>query len=79
MIILYGSGISNSSQHSGDNLPLLLAGGGSGRLKGGRHIRYRGEPTIANLLVTLMDKLDVPVERLGGSTGRLPMESLGEV
>ena len=42
MIILYGSGISNSSQHSGDNLPLLVVGGGSGRLKGGRHIRYSG-------------------------------------
>jgi hypothetical protein len=79
MIILYGSGISNSSQHSGSNLPLLLAGGGSGRLKGGQHIRYSGEPTMANLLVTLMDKLDVPVERLGGSTGRLPLEGIGGV
>ena len=79
MMILYGSGISNSSQHSGDNLPLLVVGGGSGRLKGGRHIRYSGQPTMANLLVTLMDKLDVPVERLGGSTGRLPLDTLGEV
>ena len=34
---------------------------------------------MANLLVTLMDKLDVPVERLGGSTGRLPLETVGEV
>ena len=79
MILLYGSGISNSSQHSGDNLPLLVVGGGSGRLKGGRHIRYSDEPTMANLLVTLMDKLDVPVERVGGSTGILPLETVGEV
>src|SRR5947209_1857717 len=76
MIILYGSGISNSTRHSGDNLPLLLVGGGAGRLKGGQHLKYGDKPTMANLLVTLMDKLDVPVERLGGSTGRLPLEPL---
>jgi len=60
MTILYGSGISNSTRHSGDNLPLLLVGGGAGRLKGGRHVKYSGKPTMANLLVTLMDKLDAP-------------------
>jgi hypothetical protein len=76
MTILYGSGISNSTQHSGDNLPLLLLGGGAGRLKGGRHLNYSGKPTMANLLVTLMDKLDVPVERLGGSNGKLPIDTL---
>jgi hypothetical protein len=69
--ILYGSGISNSSRHSGDNLPLLLMGGGAGRLKGGQHIKYPNTPPMANLLVTLMDKFDVPVEKLGGSTGGL--------
>ena len=79
MTILYGSGISNSTRHSGDNLPLLVLGGGAGRLKGGRHLKYSGSPTMANLLVTLMDKLDVPVERLGGSTGRLPLDTLSEV
>jgi hypothetical protein len=76
MTILYGSGISNSTAHSGDNLPLLLVGGGAGRLKGGRHLTYAGKPTMANLLVTLMDKLEVPVERLGGSTGKLPLDTL---
>jgi len=76
MTILYGSGISNSNQHSGDNLPILLVGGGAGRLRGGRHLTYADKPTMANLLVTLMDKLDVPVERLGGSTGRLPIDTL---
>jgi hypothetical protein len=79
MTILYGSGISNSTQHSGDNLPLLLVGGGAGRLKGGRHLSYSGKPTMANLLVTLMDKLDVPVDRLGGSTGKLPLDTLSGV
>lgn len=79
MTILYGAGISNSNRHSGDNLPLLLVGGGAGRLKGGRHLRYADKPTNANLLVTLMDKLDVPVERLGGSTGKLPLDTLSGV
>ncbi len=74
--ILYGSGISNSNTHSGDNLPLMLIGGGAGTLKGGRHLVYKDQPTMANLLVTLMDKLDVPVERLGGSTGKLPIDML---
>ena len=74
--ILYGSGISNSTRHSGDNLPLLVMGGGAGTLKGGRHLTYSGKPTMANLLVTLMDKMDVPVERVGGSTGKLPLETL---
>ena len=79
MTILYGSGISNSTVHAGDNLPILLVGGGAGRLKGGRHLVYSDEPPIANLLVTLMDKLDVPVERIGGSTGALPIDAVSGV
>jgi hypothetical protein len=79
MTILYGSGISNSTMHSGDNLPLLLVGGGAGRLKGGRHLSYADKPPMANLLVTLMGKLNVPVERLGGSTGMLPLDTLSGV
>jgi hypothetical protein len=75
MTILYGSGISNSDAHSGDNLPLLLVGGGAGRLPGGRHLHYADKPSMANLLVTLMEKLDAPVERIGGSTGKLPIDS----
>ena len=77
--ILYGSGLSNSTRHSGDNVPLLLVGGGAGRLPSGRHIRYGNEPSQANLLVTLMDKLDVPVDRMGGSTGPLPLDSLADL
>jgi len=76
MMILYGAGISNSTRHSGDNLPLLLMGGGTGRLKGGRHIKYADKPSNANLLVTLMDKMNFPVEKVGGSTGRLSLDTL---
>jgi len=77
--ILYGSGISNSTRHSGDNLPLLVVGGGSGTLKGGRHLAYSNQPTMANLLVTLMDKMGTPVEKIGGSTGKLPLDMLSGV
>ncbi len=79
MTILYGAGISNSNAHSGDNLPLLVLGGGAGKLKGGRHLKYADKPLMANLLVTLMDKLDVPVEKLGGSTGRLAIDTISGV
>src|SRR5262245_7400850 len=79
MTILYGSGISNSNAHAGNNLPLMLVGGGAGKIKGGRHLKYSDQPSMANLLVTLMDKLDVPVEKLGGSTGRLPIDTLSGV
>jgi len=75
-MILYGAGISNSQRHSGDNLPLVLVGGASGRLKGGRHVKYADKPMMANLLVTLMDKMDVPVDHVGGSTGKLPIDTL---
>jgi hypothetical protein len=78
-IILYGAGISNSQRHSGDNLPLMLVGGGSGRLKGGRHLKYTDKPMMANLLVTLMDKMDVPVDHVGGSTGKLPIDTLAGI
>ena len=79
MTIMYGSGISNSTRHAGNNLPIMLVGGGAGRLPSGRHISYDNEPSLANLLVTLMDKLDVPVDRIGGSTGSLPLDSLADL
>jgi hypothetical protein len=79
MIVMYGSGISNSTAHSGDNLPLILVGGGSGQLKGGRHIKYANKPSQGNLLVTLMDKMGVPVEKVGGSTGKLDIDTAAGV
>jgi len=76
MTILYGAGISNSNAHSGENLPLVLVGGGAGTLRGGQHLAFSDKPPMANLLVTLMDKLGVPVERIGGSTGKLAIDTL---
>jgi hypothetical protein len=79
MTILYGSGISNSQRHAGDNLPILLVGGGAGTLKGGRHILYKEKPSMANLLVTLMDRMGLPVEKVGGSDGKLPLDTLSNI
>jgi hypothetical protein len=68
-LVLYGSGMSNSNQHDHDPLPIILAGGASGRLQGGRHLRsptYKA--TLSNLLVAMLDKLDVRQESFGDST-----------
>jgi hypothetical protein len=71
MILIYGAGMSNSNRHDPTNLPVVLLGGGSGQLHGGRHIVYPEKPPMANLLLTLMDKLDVPLDKLGNSTGKI--------
>jgi hypothetical protein len=70
-MILYGSGMANPNQHDHNPLPVLLAGGGAGRLAGGRHIRAADDTPFANLLVSVLDKLDVPTESFGDSTGAL--------
>ena len=67
--LLYGGGISNSDRHTHGPLPTLLVGGGSGTLKGGRHIVYPEHTPLTNLQMTLLNKLGVPTEKLGDSTG----------
>ncbi len=68
--ILFGGGISNSDRHTHGPLPTLLAGGGSGTLRGGRHLVYPDDTPLTNLQLTLLDTLGVPTEKLGDSTGR---------
>jgi len=70
LVLLYGGGISNSDRHTHGPLPTLLLGGGAGTLKGGRHLVYPQDTPLTNLQLTLLDKMGVPVERLGDSTGR---------
>lgn len=72
-VVLYGSGMSNSNQHDHDPLPILLAGGASGRLTGGRHIRAGEGTPLSNLLVAMLDKLGVPAESFADSTGFVPI------
>jgi hypothetical protein len=61
--------MSNSNQHDHAPLPTLVAGHASGALEGGRHIRAGAGTPMANLLVALLQKLDVPIELFGDSTG----------
>ena len=70
-LVLYGSGMSDGNQHNHTDLPIILAGGAAGRLKGGRHIRNPKDTAMSNLLVAVLDKLDVRTEKFGDSTGML--------
>ena len=69
--ILYGSGMSNSNLHNIQNLPILVAGGAAGQLRGNRHLRYADGTPLTNLYLTLLGLMDVPAEEFGDSTGEL--------
>ena len=69
--LMYGAGIGECNAHDPRNIPLLLAGGGAGTLKGGRHIRYPKDTPLANLHLTLLSNFGVQWERIGDSTGQL--------
>ena len=72
-MIIYGAGMGDSNSHASTNLPILLAG------TGGRHTRYPEETPMANLHLSLLDKMKVPIESLGHSNGRLLLEPLSNV
>ena len=66
--------MSDANLHLYTNLSLLLVAGGVGGIKGGQHVRYPNRTPMANLLLTMLDKADVPhVDTLGDSTGRLEL------
>ena len=71
VMVMYGSGLSDGNRHNHHNLPTLVAGGGAGRLEGGRHVRVAQDTPNTNLFLTVLDKLGVPVDALGDSTGQL--------
>ena len=70
-LILYGSCLSNSNLHNHNPLPTIVAGGAGGRLKGGRHLKFAENTPMANLLVSVMQKVDVNPDKIGDSTGPL--------
>jgi hypothetical protein len=72
-MIVYGSGLGNPNIHSPENLPILLAGGGGGTLSPGRHIKLNSETPLNNLYLSMMDRMGVPTERFGDSTGKLEL------
>lgn len=70
-IYLYGSGMGNPDKHDHVNLPILVAGGGAGNMKGGRHIRYAEPTPLANLHLTLLNKSGVRLDKFADSKGRV--------
>lgn len=76
IVVMYGCSMSDGNDHLLQDLPILLLGGGSGQLQGGRHIRYAADTPISNLYLTVLDKLGIAVENFGDSTGRLDLVSM---
>ncbi|PWU08985.1 MAG: hypothetical protein C5B51_06810 [Terriglobia bacterium] len=70
-LVLYGSGMSNSNIHNHSPLPVVVAGGAAGKMKGGRHLKYPDNTPMANLLLSILNKAGVPQESIGDSTGLL--------
>jgi hypothetical protein len=70
-VYLYGSGLGNSSIHDHENLPILVAGGAACGMNGGRHIRYETGTPLANLHLTLLDRVGVRLDKFGDSNGRI--------
>ena len=71
VLIVYGAGMSDSNMHHHQNLPALLVGTGSGQVAAGRHVRVAKDLPLANLHVTMLDRMGIPIDRLGDSTGKL--------
>jgi hypothetical protein len=71
-MIVYGGGIGDGNRHNHDDLPILLAGKGGGSIKSGRHVKYPKETPLANLYVSMLERMDAKVERFGDSKGTLP-------
>jgi hypothetical protein len=70
-MVVYGGAICDGNSHSHKDLPVILAGRGDGRIKPGRHIQYPKGTPMTNLYLSLLDRVNVPTERLGDSTGQL--------
>ena len=68
-LLLYGSGMGDPDAHDHSNLPILVAGGAAGRMRGGRHIAYARPTPLANLHLTLLNKVGVPMESFADSNG----------
>jgi hypothetical protein len=69
--ILFGSNMSNSDRHNNDPLPSAILGHAHGRIKGGQHLSYPQDSRFSDLLVTLFDRMKIPVESIGDSGGIL--------
>jgi hypothetical protein len=70
-MIVYGSGIGDGNRHNHDDLPIVLVGKGGGTIKTGRHLKYEKETPLANLYVSMLERMDVKVDSFGDSKGKL--------
>jgi len=70
-MVVYGAGICDGDRHNHDDLPLLLAGLGGGKIKSGRHLKFDSSTPMTNLFLSMADKMNIPVESIGDSTGKL--------
>ena len=70
-LYLYGSGMGDPNLHDHTNLPILVAGGAAGKMRGGRHIRYEKAEPLASLHLTLLDKVGVELESFADSNGKI--------
>jgi hypothetical protein len=70
-MIVYGSGISDGNKHLHHDLPVLAVGKGNAAWRTGRHIKYAAETPMTNFFVSMLDRVGVPAEKLGDSTGEL--------
>ncbi len=70
-LLVYGGGISDGDAHNHNNLPVILLGKGGNRIHGNRHVKYEDGTPMTNLFVSLFDKMGVPVEKIGDSSGKL--------
>jgi hypothetical protein len=72
-VLIYGAGISDSNTHFHDDLPIAVVGGSALGIHGGRHTRHPKGTPVTNLLLTALDKVGVPAEKIGDSTGKLEL------
>ena len=73
-MIVFGSAIGDPDRHNHDNLPVIMAGGGNGTIKTGRHLKL-GHTPMCNLYLSMLDRLGVKQDRFGDSNGRLEVIS----
>ena len=70
-MIVYGAGLADGNNHIHENLPTIIAGSAKGFIKTGRHVVYRKETPMCNLFLTMMDRMELPMEHFGDATGHL--------
>jgi hypothetical protein len=73
ILLVYGSGIGDGNRHNHDDLPIIMLGGGGGKVKGGRHLKFAKDTPLMNLYLAMFDRFGCPTKTFGDSTGVLPI------